>query len=91
MSLFLDAFIYKIHRVVCVWLSISGTQSNRDRPFRVYSSQSKVTCLYLVAVTANAMTDERALCLSAGMQDYLIKPLDRTGLYACMNKWLSLR
>ena len=42
----------------------------------------------IVAVTANAMSDERAHCLASGMQDYLLKPLDRETLLTCLAKWI---
>jgi CheY-like chemotaxis protein len=42
----------------------------------------------IVAVTANAMSDERAHCLASGMQDYLLKPLDRETLLNCLSKWI---
>jgi signal transduction histidine kinase len=45
--------------------------------------------LPIVAITANAMSDERAVCIDAGMQDYLIKPLDRKALYECISKWVK--
>jgi signal transduction histidine kinase/CheY-like chemotaxis protein len=43
--------------------------------------------LPIIAITANAMPDERRRCLAVGMQDYLIKPLDRILLYQCIAKW----
>ncbi len=43
--------------------------------------------LPIIAITANAMPDERRRCLDVGMQDYLVKPLDRTLLYQCIAKW----
>jgi signal transduction histidine kinase len=54
---------------------------------RLIRLNSRFKSLPVIAVTANAMADERAVCLSSGMQDYLVKPLDRLTLYACIDKW----
>jgi CheY-like chemotaxis protein len=43
--------------------------------------------LPIIAVTANALSDERELCLNAGMQAYLVKPIDRQTLYEALVKW----
>lgn len=41
----------------------------------------------VVAVTANAMIDDRNACLDAGMQDYLSKPIDRHALIEVLARW----
>jgi len=43
----------------------------------------------IVAVTANAMTDDREICLKAGMDDYLAKPFKRAQLRETLARWLS--
>jgi CheY-like chemotaxis protein len=43
----------------------------------------------VVAVTASAMIGERERCLSAGMNDYLSKPIDRRALEEMLEKWLA--
>jgi PAS domain S-box-containing protein len=43
--------------------------------------------LPIVAMTANAMAEDRRRCLDAGMQDFLAKPFDRDDLYAMIGRW----
>jgi signal transduction histidine kinase/CheY-like chemotaxis protein len=41
----------------------------------------------IVAMTANAMKKDRAICLGAGMNDYLSKPVRRNEITQCIEKW----
>ena len=43
----------------------------------------------IIAMTANAFTEDRADCLKAGMKDYLAKPVRPERLYQTLLKWLS--
>jgi len=45
--------------------------------------------LPIIALTANAMRDHEAECLSAGMNDFLSKPFDPEQLFAVIQKWVT--
>ena len=41
----------------------------------------------IVAMTARAMTEERELCLKAGMNDHIAKPIDPHVLFTTIGRW----
>jgi len=43
----------------------------------------------IIAMTANAMDEDRERCLDAGMDDYLSKPINADKLFRCLAQWLA--
>jgi PAS domain S-box-containing protein len=58
------------------------------RRIRAAESRALDRRIPIIAMTAQALTDDRARCLEAGMDDYLAKPIDRRALLATLRKWL---
>lgn len=57
--------------------------------WRRIEQRSGLPHLPIIAMTANAMADDKQRCLEAGMDDYLSKPVDRNLLQQTMMKWLQ--
>ena len=44
----------------------------------------------IIALTANAMAQDRQDCLNAGMDDHLAKPLSRVQMQEMLNRWMPI-
>jgi signal transduction histidine kinase/CheY-like chemotaxis protein/HPt (histidine-containing phosphotransfer) domain-containing protein len=45
--------------------------------------------LPIIALTANAMIEDRQRCISAGMDDYLSKPFNKAQIVVLLQRWLA--
>src|SRR5690606_2885641 len=58
------------------------------RAIRAHEKErNKSEHIAIIAMTANAMKGDRELCLEAGMDDYLSKPVRSSELFAILEKY----
>ena len=62
---------------------MDGYQATREIRQREQGTDRHIR---IIAVTANAMKEDRAVCLAAGMDDYITKPIDADDLIAKLER-----
>jgi len=55
---------------------------------RVYETENRKTPVPIIALTANASTEDRILCKQAGMNEVITKPFKRIDLKNCLRKFI---
>ena len=56
---------------------------------RLIRSNPRFQQLPIIAMTANAMASDRELCLQAGMNDHIVKPIDPDQLLSALLHWIG--
>ena len=62
---------------------MDGFQTTRE-----IRKQKRFARLPIIAVTAKATQNDKALCMEAGMDDYLAKPIDLHQLFSLVRVWM---
>ena len=71
----------------CQMPEMDGYEATR----RIRSSETSGKHVRIVAMTANAMPEDRELCLKAGMDDYVAKPINVTAVQQALVNGLPKR
>ena len=58
-----------------------------DATRRIRQEQDQEPPVWIIAVTANALANDRSKCIDAGMNDYLPKPVTPLALSGAINRW----
>jgi two-component system, sensor histidine kinase and response regulator len=85
----LEAEPYDLVLMDCQMPILDGYDTAREIRRREAAEQRSPTPI--IAMTANAMQGDRELCLAAGMDDYVAKPISRELLDEVLDRWLPAR
>ena len=55
---------------------------------RIIRTNPRHVTLPIIAMTANAMASDREICLEAGMNDHIAKPIDPDQLFGVLLRWI---
>ncbi|WP_250656077.1 response regulator [Alkalimarinus coralli] len=77
---------YTLVLMDCQMPEMDGYEASQN--IRAGKAGERNQSIPIIAMTANAMKGDKEKCLSAGMSDYLSKPVEPDDLYSMMEKWL---
>ena len=80
----------RLKEYALVLMDVQMPEMDGIRATQLIRSDKKFKSLPIVALTANAMEDDRQRCLEAGMNDHLAKPIEPRLLYQAILKWAKM-
>jgi signal transduction histidine kinase/DNA-binding response OmpR family regulator len=84
-----DAVLKDYKRFDAVLMDVQMPEMDGLEATRLIRNHVDATQLPIIAMTAHAMETERQLCLEAGMNDHLTKPVDPKALTKTLRRWIT--
>ena len=79
----------KQHRYALILMDMQMPNLNGIEATRAIRADSQKRDTPILAMTANAFDEDRQLCIEAGMNDHIAKPVEPAVLYEIILKWLA--
>jgi CheY-like chemotaxis protein len=80
---------YTVILMDCQMPEMDGFEATRlIRQQEQHASANSDRPLPIIAITANAMNGDREACLTAGMDDYIAKPIHAEELHTLLERWM---
>ncbi|WP_208346525.1 response regulator, partial [Aetokthonos hydrillicola] len=83
----LEKIPYDLILMDCQMPILDGLETTREIHRRYQSSFTKRLRPVVIAMTANAMKEDKQMCLDIGMDDYLSKPVSKEILAQTLERW----
>jgi signal transduction histidine kinase/DNA-binding response OmpR family regulator len=84
-----DAVLKDYTRFDAVLMDVQMPEMDGLEATRLIRKKVDAAQLPIIAMTAHAMETERQLCLEAGMNDHLTKPVDPKALTKTLGRWIT--
>ncbi|MFZ6801055.1 response regulator [Undibacterium sp. Di24W] len=81
--------LLRLEMVDCVLMDIQMPVMGGLEASRILRSDERFSALPIIAITANAMHQDRLQCLSSGMSDFIAKPFAPELFYATILRWFD--
>ncbi|HEY6897202.1 MAG TPA: PAS domain S-box protein, partial [Rhodocyclaceae bacterium] len=81
--------LLRSERFDCVLMDVQMPEMDGIETTRRVRAQPHSAATPVIAITANALDQDREICLAAGMDDFLSKPIQPEMLYATVARWVD--